>query len=447
MALRSLMLRKKIDDKRKELDAIRARNEAFSTREAELEQAIGEAKTDEEQQTVEKAVGEFEAEKAANDEAAAKLDSEVRELEDELAKVEAEQEAPPEEKREEKKTMEVRDMNQDFTAREDVKAFLTEVRTSIREKRALTNVGLTIPTVMLGMIRENVTRYSKLAGRVTRRAITGNGREIIMGTVPEAIWTECCATLNEIDLGWNDVEVDCNKVGAFISVCNATLEDSDINLAATITDALAQSIALALDKAILYGTGTKMPLGIVTRLAQTVQPGDYPATARAWADLHETNIVSIPTTTKGEDLFTSLLIASGAISNKYSGGVKFWALNEFTRTQLIAQAVSINAAGAIVSGVNNTMPLIGGDFVTLDFIPDNVIVGGYGDLYLLAERHGINLERSEHYRFIEDQTVFKGTARYDGVPVIPEGFIAIGINGATPTATMTFAPDTANAGA
>ena len=29
---------------------------------------------------------------------------------------------------------------------------------------------------------------------------------------------------------------------------------------------------LELDKAILYGTGTKMPLGIVTRLAQSVQP-------------------------------------------------------------------------------------------------------------------------------------------------------------------------------
>ena len=31
---------------------------------------------------------------------------------------------------------------------------------------------------------------------------------------------------------------------------------------------LGQSIGLALDKAIVYGTGVKMPLGIVTRLAQ-----------------------------------------------------------------------------------------------------------------------------------------------------------------------------------
>ena len=38
----------------------------------------------------------------------------------------------------------------------------------------------------------------------------------------------------------------------------------------------------------------------------------------------------------------------------------------------------------------------------------------------------------------------KGTARYDGVPVIAEGFVAIGVNSVTPDATMTFAEDEAN---
>ena len=39
----------------------------------------------------------------------------------------------------------------------------------------------------------------------------------------------------------------------------------------------------------------------------------------------------------------------------------------------------------------------------------------------------------------------KGTARYDGVPMIAEAFVAIGINGQTPNSTMTFAEDEANA--
>ena len=41
----------------------------------------------------------------------------------------------------------------------------------------------------------------------------------------------------------------------------------------------------------------------------------------------------------------------------------------------------------------------------------------------------------------------KGIARYDGTPMIAEAFVAIGLEGVTPTAEMTFAADTANAGA
>ena len=115
-------------------------------------------------------------------------------------------------------------------------------------------------------------------------------------------------------------------------------------------------------------------------------------------------------------------------------------MNEKTRTKLLSNSVSINAAGAIVAGVNGEMPVIGGALEVLNFMPDDVIVGGYGDLYLLVERAGAAIGQSEHARFIEDQTVFKGTARYDGLPVIAEGFVAIGINGNTPNASgVTFA--------
>ena len=119
-------------------------------------------------------------------------------------------------------------------------------------------------------------------------------------------------------------------------------------------------------------------------------------------------------------------------------------MNELTYTNMVAASVSVDASGAIVAGVNGQMPVVGGNIEVLDFIPDTVIIGGYFDLYLLAERAGAKFMTSEHVKFLQDQTVFKGTARYDGKPVIAEGFVAIGINGVTPTAAMTFASDTAN---
>ena len=139
------------------------------------------------------------------------------------------------------------------------------------------------------------------------------------------------------------------------------------------------------------------------------------------------------------------MLATGAAKGKYSRGEKVFVMNEATYTALIAEAMVIDANGAIISGVNGTMPVVGGIIEVLDFVPNNVIIGGYFDLYLLAERAGQKFATSEHVRFLQDQTVFKGTARYDGQPAIAEGFVAIGINGTTPTAAMTFAADTANA--
>ncbi len=458
MALRTLMLRKKLDDANKALAKLREKDAEFVTREADLETAINEASTDEERGLVDEEIGKFETEKKEHEDAKANLERTVSELEADLEAAEAEQAAPaPVEtdtnrKDEKKMNLNTRtkffgmdaQQRDAFFSRDDVKNYLSEVRSCISEKRALTNVGLTIPDVMLGLLRDNLMQYSKLYKHVNVRPLSGNGNLVIEGTIPEAVWTDCCANLNELNLVFNNVEVGCWKVGGFFAICNATLEDSDIDLASELLTALGQSIGYALDKAILYGTGNRMPLGVVTRLAQTAEPSGYPATARPWADLHTSNITSIAATTKGTTLISEIVEASGAAKSAYSRGQRVWVMNETTYTKLMAQTVAVTAAGSIVAGIAATMPVIGGVIEVLNFIPDNVIVGGFFDLYLLAERAGQKFATSEHVRFLADQTVFKGTARYDGKPAIAEAFVAIGLNGVTPDATMTFAQDTAH---
>lgn len=331
---------------------------------------------------------------------------------------------------------------------ESVKGWLDEVRSCIREKRELTNVGLTIPEVFLGILKENMINYSKLYKYLDVRSLGGNGRLAVQGKIAEAIWTECCANINELALAFNQVEVNCFKIAGFYQVCNATLEDSDIDLAGTILEAIGQSIGLGIDKAVLYGRNTnktqKMPLGVVTRLAQTSEPADYPATARAWEDLHTSNIITLAAGLTGAALFKQILLASGAMKGDYARGPKVWIMNEKTHTKLMAETVINTADGQFVASASGSMPAVGGNIEVLNFIPDNTIIAGYFDLYLLAERAGQKFAQSEHVKFLEDATVFKGTARYDGQPTIAEAFIAIGLENTTPGTTMAFAPDTAN---
>lgn len=470
MALRALMLRRSIDNKKKELEQLRGKEAAFKKRETELEAAIAEVTeaTDEEQQkAVEEEVAKYEAEKSAFDKAKDECAAAIDRLEEELKGIE--EAAPTEEtviieetersKRNRMININIRALpreqrafdalpmqtRQEIVARQDVKNFLKELRSMKGgAQRAVSGADLTIPIVFLDLISENMFRYSKLLNRIRVRNVRGEARQTIAGTVPEAIWTEMCAAINELEFVFNQVTVDGYKVAGFVPVCNSILEDNDINLASWIVEMLSESIGLAEDKAILYGTGIKMPMGIVNRLAQTAKPNDYPTNAPAWVDLHTTNIQKIDSTLTGAAFWAALTVATGNAYSLYARGEKFWAMNSKTYNLLKSKVITFTATGDIAAGVFATLPIITGDIDILEFIPDGDIIGGYGDLYLWANRGEIQIDADRSVQFIQDNTVFRGKARADGMPVIPQSFVAININGSEVTTSMTFAADTAN---
>lgn len=459
MALKTLLLRKKLDEKKSLLAKLREKDGDFQKREEEFETAIGEMDagiSEDDRKSIEEEVEKFTEEKTAHDKAKKDLETEIENTENEIQEEEKRAAECVDKKNKKKRgvenNMEKRTKFYNMTlsernaffAREDVKSFIGQVRTCIREKRALTNAGLVIPDVMLELLKEKVMETSKLLKKVCFRPVAGKARQRIMGTIPEAIWTEMCGILNELDLGFNDVEVDGYKVGGFFAVCNAVVEDNDVNLTTEILNAIGVAIGKAADKAIVYGKGTKMPLGIVTRLAQTAKPDNYLETAREWKDLSKSNILT-GTGATGINLFKEIIKNSAVAKDDYASGDMFWLMNKTTHTNLMVQSMDKNLNAAIVAGINNSMPVIGGEIIELSFIPDDNIVFGYGELYLMVERAGTTLGQSEHARFIEDQTVFKGTARYDGLPVIAEAFGVLTTSTAAPATSVTFPTDKANA--
>lgn len=471
MALKQIMLSRKIEQKKEELRSLMEKDSAFQTREAELEQAIAEAVTEEEQKAVEEEVDAFDSEKTAHEEAKDALKNEISGLEEELAAYEVDPPAPERHDNKEKKVRTSRmkvdvnirslpmskrafdalgmEMRESIIQRDDVKTFLANLRSMKGVNRAVQGGDLEIPIVFLELISENVYRYSKLLNRVRVRSVPGEARQTIAGTVPEAIWTEMCGAINELSFQFNQITLDGFKVAGFIPVCNSLLEDtvSNLDLAGTIIEMLSEAIGYAIDKAILYGKGSasNMPLGIVTRLAQTAKPAGYPANAPEWVDLHTTNIKKINgSSLTGEQFWSQLMMATANTFTRYNRGEMFWAMNSKTYATLRSKLITFTASGDIVSALYGALPIITGAVDVLEFIPDGDIIGGYGDLYLWADRAAMQIESDSSVQFIQDNTVFRGKARADGSPAIPGAFVAININNVDVTTAMDFEADTAN---
>lgn len=458
--LKQLRLKKSLEMERGRLTELETREAALKVREDALATSIEEAATDDDLTLVDTEADVIAADKAALDAEKATLTQKIQGIEDELTELEKNGSPTPVVTKPAERTEVTKSMirtNKFFTGyqraeveeimkRSEVVEFAAKLRSLFGEKRAVTGGDLNIPEIFLGILRDNLDKYSKLISKVNLKSVKGNARQNIAGTIPEAVWMEMIGKLNALSISFNQVEVDGYKVGGFVALPNYLVKDSDVNLVSEAMYAIAQAIGLALDKAILFGTGTKMPVGIMTRILEALKPGYWGTNEKAWTDLRTTHNLFSVNTAKGTAFYEDFIAKLGVIKSNYSNGQTFWAMARTTHANLTVKAISMNAAGALVSGVNNQMPIIGGEIVELDFIPDGLVIGGYGDIYLLAEREGAVFATSDQVQFVEDNTVVKGIARYDGRPVFGEAFVAVNIGAAVVTVPgVTFVTDAANA--
>lgn len=476
MALKILMLRKKLTDHKKREKELREKLAALKKREADLEKDIDAAATDEEKAAVEEAVTEFETEKADTEtaleeatQAIEDLSAQIDELEDaaQQAAGSITGEEPPADdggddetrgrninKRGRKRMsarMETYETIRGIRVqtlrskleRDDVKDFVHRMRELHDQKRAVKGSELGVPETLLPILRDTTEKYSKLYQYINITPLKGKARQNIAGEVPEGVWTEMIASLNALDIDFHQLEMDGYKVGGYVVVPNSTLEDDDnLELLATILDYLGQSIGKAVDKTIPYGDGAKKPVGYITRLAASVKPAWWGNDQGDFTDLHTSNVIKLDLLAKnGAEFFRPLIGALGKAKPNYSNGELVWIMNRTTHIDLMSRAMAWDSSAVLLAGMNNTMPVIGGVIVEMDYMADYDIAGGFMDLNRWVERSEANVAYSDIPLFIDDCTVFKATQRFDGKPVRGEGFVIVNYNNTNPITSLSFAPD------
>ena len=467
MALKVLMLRSRLTPLLAELQAFEATRAGFAAREAELERDIADAQTDEERSVVSAAVDAFEQERSTNAAEIARVQQAIDAINDEIRSLEAAQTPPPASQpnndpgatnhKRSVQPMPIIDTERRWfglsyqqrdalLAQDSTKEFLQRFRQLRAQQNSATGAELGIPTEFMQILRDLTYQNSKLWPYIHSESIRGNARQNIVGTGAEAVWSEMLANINEITLDFTQLEMDGYMLAGYMAISNAVLQDdSDLQLLTSILNAMGEANARAMDKAIVYGTGKKMPVGFITRLAASAKPDWWNNDQGDFSDLHSSHILKLDIdSTSGAAFFGTLIESLGIADPKYSDGRVFWVMNRKTHIKLMAKALAFDASAALAAGINNTFPIIGGDIVELEFMADNDIAGGFGSLMRMVEREGMSIASSDIPLFLRNMTVFRSIGRYDGKPARGEAFVLVNFHNTQPTTSISFAPDLAN---
>lgn len=418
MALKQLMLRKKIEQRKATLNELLAQEESLKQRSEQAEAALEEAGDDEQLAAVEEEANAIEAEQKQLNEKKTALEGEIAELEGELEQLNSKVPSNQTRSKQTKQNQRGADMNR-LQVRELLKSGeyyqrseVVEFYEQFKNLRAVTGGELTIPEIVVNRIMDIMGDFTTLYPLVDKIQVKGTTRILIDSDTAAATWIEQSGALPAGDVGTiTNVDFDGFKVGKVTFVDNYLLQDSIINLDAYVTKKIARAIAKALDLAIIKGTGAanKQPTGIIPSIPVANQKSVV-----ADENLLKNLVKNIGLIDTGEDSVGEI-VAVMKRSTYYN--------------RLVEYSIQVDSSGNVVGKLPNLKnpDLVGLRVVFNNNMDEDKVLFGDFSQYTLVERENITIDSSTHVKFSEDQTAFRGKGRFDGKPVKPEAFAIVTI--------------------
>ena len=415
--LKQLKISKALELKRQQLQELETQAANILKRNESTQAALSEAKTEEDLNLLETEITTIENESRELEENKKTVADEIEALEQELQDIQERASSTNKEKKTKEKgavehmnRLQVRELlkNGEYYKRSEVIEFYEK----FKNLRAVTGGELVIPEVVVNRIMDILGDYSTLYPIVDRIQVKGTARVLIDTDTTPATWVEQNAALPVGDVGTiASIDFDGWKVGKVTFVDNFMLQDSVINLDFYVSSKIARAIALALDIAILSGTGAvgKQPAGILPAIPEE----NKVTVAEAGANMIDY--------VKPIGLIDTGLDSVGEITAVMRRSTYY--------AYLLELSINVNAAGDVVGKLPNlTRPdILGVPVVFNNAMPTDQILYGDFKQYTLVERENISVDSSEHIRFVEDQMAFRGKGRFDGKPTKEQAFALVTI--------------------
>lgn len=236
--------------------------------------------------------------------------------------------------------------------------------------------------------------------------------------VEAAWWGSLTSTITKkLSMAFKKEKTDLFKLSAFMPVAKSMIDLGPQWLDRFVREVLSESLAVALETAIVAGTGKEQPIGMIKNLAGAVVEGVYPDKAPVtFADLSIATIgetVMLPLSDDGKRVVN--LADVRFIVNP----IDYW-------TKILPQKEYKAADGSYYQ--RSLLVDIDNNFIQSTAVPEGKMIAGFLKNYFMGVGSTQKIEYSDHYKFLEDERTYITKQYANGHPKDNASFIYLDIS-------------------
>ncbi|SDZ19219.1 phage major capsid protein [Tindallia californiensis] len=233
--------------------------------------------------------------------------------------------------------------------------------------------------------------------------------------VEAAWWGKLTAEITKkLEMAFKKEKTELYKLSAFVPVAKAMLDLGPQWLDRFVREILFESMAIALELAIVAGTGNEQPIGMIKDLSGSVVEGVYPdKTAVALENLEPQTLgekIMAPLTKNGKRTVPSVLIVVNPLD--------YW-------KKVFPATTMLTTDGTFVHGV---MP-IPAKVVQSVAVTEGKLIAGMAKDYFMGVGSTQKIDYSDHYKFLEDERTYIAKQYANGHPIDNDSFLLFDISG------------------
>lgn len=287
---------------------------------------------------------------------------------------------------------------------------------AVIENRGFTGLDVTIPPTVFNRVFEDLEKNHPILSKIDF-VNTGLVTKWIVRTseVVGATWGKVTGAIaGELSASFGEEKADMYKLTAFFPVAKDMLELGPEWLDRFVRTVLKESIQIALENAVINGTGENQPIGMIKSLSKAVLRGVHSdLDATELNDLNPDTLgakVMAPLTNEGKRAVSEIIMVVNPVD--------YW-------EKIFGKTTVMTAGGQYIHGV---LP-IPGEIIQSIAMPKGKMVCGRPKDYMLLIGGADRITYSDEFKFLDDERVYATKMFANGKPKKEDSFLLFNIEG------------------